>query len=154
MATVDDAPALAELRWEFRLAEAGGQATYSHAEFVRVCTDYFSLAIQRGEWTCWVAEEDGHLVSSTCVYTIRKIPHPNNLTPTFAYVSNVYTCPEFRNRGVGSELMRHVIAWGKAQGFEDLTLWPSERSVPFYERAGFTPDSAVLTLRFESEPDA
>ena len=44
--------------------------------------------------------------------------------------------------------MRHVIDWAKAQQFESLNLWHSERSVPYYERLGFThtPDELMLML--------
>ncbi|MCP6725838.1 GNAT family N-acetyltransferase, partial [Klebsiella pneumoniae] len=57
---------------------------------------------------------------------------------------NVYTRPEYRNRGFGSQLMEQVIAWAKAQQLEFLMLWPSDRSVPYYQRLGFdSPDEAL-----------
>jgi hypothetical protein len=36
--------------------------------------------------------------------------------------------------------MRHVVAWAHAQDLEMLFVWPGEESLPFYERAGFTPE--------------
>jgi GNAT superfamily N-acetyltransferase len=52
-------------------------------------------------------------------------------------VTNVYTRPAYRGRGIGSELMAHVIEWAKAQDIECLLVGPSDASVHFYERAGF-----------------
>ena len=68
----------------------------------------------------------------------------------FGYVTNVYTRPAYRNQGIGTQLMSNVTAWAKQQNFENLIVWPSERSVPFYGRAGFVED--VEALSFEIRP--
>jgi GNAT superfamily N-acetyltransferase len=52
--------------------------------------------------------------------------------------------PAYRGRGIGSELLRHVQAWAKAQDLEFLIVWPSEASESYYARAGFTPTEAVV----------
>ena len=75
-----------------------------------------------------------------------KMPKPNRLHDTFGYVTNVYTRPAYRNQGIGSELMRHVIEWAGGLDMENLLVWPSERSIPFYERAGFSADEEAMAL--------
>lgn len=64
-------------------------------------------------------------------------------------MTSVYALPEVRNQGIGSLLLRRVIEWAKEQRLELLLLWPSERSVPFYERAGFVRSPDALELHLE-----
>ena len=61
-------------------------------------------------------------------------------------MTTVSTVPECRNQGVGSALMERVKAWSREQDLEELIVWPSERSVPFYERAGFSGENDVMEL--------
>lgn len=151
-ATVHDARELAELRWEFRLAEAGGVAAFSKDEFIPVCAEFFSAGLEQGDWYHWVAEHEGRLVACAGIHTVRKIPHPNHLQDRFGYVTNVYTRPAYRNQGIGGTLMRLLVDWARAEDVEFLVLWPSERSVPFYERCGLDPSDALqMALRGDND---
>ncbi len=145
-ATVDDAPRLAELRWDFRLEETPGATVHGRAEFMAACTAFFADGLSQGNWTVWVAEFEGTLVACICLFTIVKIPKPNRLRDTFGYVTNVYTRPAYRNQGIGSGLMARVIEWAREQDLNELYVSPSDRSVPFYERAGFVAPSDMWQL--------
>jgi GNAT superfamily N-acetyltransferase len=61
----------------------------------------------------------------------------------WGYVGNVFVLPDYRNTGVGGDLMDDLIAWAFAAGAEHLRLAPSPLSVPFYDRLGFAPGSDV-----------
>lgn len=95
---------------------------------------------------CWVAEDDGVVIAHIYVITVRKIPKPGKVNGLWGYVTAVYTVLEYRNKGIGSALMEKAIAWSREQGLEHLIVWPSEPSVPFYERAGFSKETDVLEL--------
>jgi GNAT superfamily N-acetyltransferase len=146
LATSDDAETLAQMRWEFRLEEAPGDTVHNKADFLHACTMFIRQAIEGGAWHFWVAEDESMLVAHICVLTIVKIPKPNRLHDAFGYVTNVYTRPAYRNQGIGSELMRHVVEWARAMEMENLMVWPSERSIPFYARAGFVADEEAMDL--------
>lgn len=161
LATADDAPALAQLRWDFRLEETNGMALHSHAEFMQVCTAFVADGIHSGQWVYWISEDTtadiatgfaagspagSRLIACICICIIRKIPKPNKLNDTFGYVTNVYANPNYRNQGIGTQLMSHVVGWANEQDLSNLLVWPSERSVPFYQRAGFVEDTEALTL--------
>ena len=62
------------------------------------------------------------------------------------YVTNVWVHPDWRDLGVGSRLMEHIEAWAMQQGIEALFLWPSEHSLPFYERLGFSAENVIMEL--------
>ena len=100
-------------------------------------------ALAAGTWTVWVAEADGRLLAHVYVEAVEKVPRPDRPAARWGYTTAVYTVPEVRNRGIGSRLLRRVTDWAAAEGLEFLLLWPSERSGPFYDRAGFgrSPDA-------------
>jgi GNAT superfamily N-acetyltransferase len=151
LATPADAEALAEMRWDFRIEENPAPTQHSKAEFMQTCADFLRAGLSDGSWHCWVAEDEGvgQLVSHIFIFAVPKIPKPNALHESFGYVTNVYTRPNYRNSGIGSQLMAHVVQWakdGSSPNFEQLIVSPSERSVPYYQRAGFTPDTQWLQI--------
>jgi len=71
--------------------------------------------------------------------------------PGTAEISHVYLDPDCCDRGLGGELLRHLLASCEARGFEDVLLWVLEgntRARHFYEREGFEVDGAK-----KSDPD-
>ncbi len=148
-ATVEDLPELVRMRWAFRTEDE--PPTVDPEDFVRECTAFLTLGLTEGDWVYWVAETEGAIVAHVFVHTIRKVPSPRQLGVAYGYVTNVYTKPEYRNSGVGSALLKKVEEWARQQDLEFLILWPSERSVPFYERAGYLPASDVVVLQLREE---
>jgi len=110
---------------------------------------FLSDALASGRWTIWLVEHEGRIAAHAYVQIIEKVPRPGALDQCFGYVTNVYALPEARNQGVGSRLLAHVIDWAKGQQLEFLILWPSERSVPLYQRIGFAAPADALELILE-----
>ena len=145
IATRDDVEALAELRSDFRIEE--GTPPDAEPDFLDRFSSFFAEALAGGRWTVWVAETDaGTLVSNVWVYRIPKVPSPGAPARDFGYVTNVYTRPSERSRGVGGRVLTAVSRWARELDLEMLIVWPSEASVPFYRRAGFEPTVEMLEL--------
>lgn len=149
MADEDDSEMLAVLRWDFKMEGKENIAEDDKQEFVRACADFLRPELENGSWSCWVAEDAGEIVSQIFIRKIRKLPKPEKLFAEYGYVSNVYTKPSHRARGIGSVLMEHVKWWASENELEYLVLWPSKRAVPFYEREGFTQKNEVMELLLE-----
>jgi GNAT superfamily N-acetyltransferase len=105
--------------------------------------------LESGQMTVWIAESDGEIIANMFVEQIVKVPKPSKLDDRFGYVTNVHARETYRNQGIGSELLKRLQAWALEQDMEFLVVWPSERSVPFYQRAGFIGRDA---LEFEVRP--
>ena len=147
VATIDDCPQLARLRWEFQTSE-GGIPIEDEASFVQRYLAFVRDALQSERLTYWIAESpDGEIVAQMAVFTIRSIPRPSRGSDQWGYLTDCYTRPAFRNQGIGQQLLDNVAAWAAARDLEMLVVWPSERSQPFYERAGFGPENEVRMLR-------
>jgi GNAT superfamily N-acetyltransferase len=147
-ARLDDADELARLRWEFRI-EFGTPATRDYAEFLHEFRSFATDAFADGaQWRAWVAEEGGRLVGCAWLQLVNKVPHPSRTLAErpIAYVTNMYVDPAHRNSGLGRRLLDLAIEFAREREVDGVMLWPSERSRPFYERAGFGPGWLWLDL--------
>ncbi len=55
-------------------------------------------------------------------------------------------CAQRCNQGIGSELLTRASKWAAEQDLEMLLVWPSEQSLDFYARAGFSREEEVRVL--------
>jgi GNAT superfamily N-acetyltransferase len=147
LAAANDVECLSELFWEH--ANEFDQLSPADKEtFVRECSDSIKERLNIDLY-CWVVENNGRIISHTNVIIAHKIPRPGKIIRKWGRLSTVRTVPEYRNQGVGSALMEVVKNWCKKQNLEELHVGPSERSVPFYERAGFKNETDIMEILFE-----
>ena len=87
--------------------------------------------------TTWVATF-GHVPAGMAsMLEYRRMPRPGRPDSRWGYVSNMFVREDLRNRGIGSALLDAIVAAADDRGYARLVLSPSERSIPFYRRAGF-----------------
>jgi GNAT superfamily N-acetyltransferase len=147
-ARLEDVDELARLRWEFRIG-SGTPMTRDYASFLREFQAFAADALADGaRWRAWVADEDGRLVGCAWLQIVAKVPHPSRtLTERpIAYVTNMFVDPDHRSLGLGRDLLDRAIAYARERDVDGVVLWPSERSRPFYERAGFGPEPLWLPI--------
>lgn len=144
-ATIADAKALAELRWEFRSAQ--NPAVETHDAFVRRCISWMRRELQEGrDWKAWAAVHDHTIVGQAWLHTVGKIPNPVAEREQLAYVSNLYVKPSSRG-GTGTRLLEAVLDSCRATGIDRVVLWPSKRSVTLYLKHGFSRGGDVMELK-------
>jgi GNAT superfamily N-acetyltransferase len=153
LATPDDVPALAAMRWDFR-AEGGEVPIESPTAFAARYAAFVRAGLAAGQWAYWVAEDTpGTLVAHMAIGVIRSVPRPGRQSDQWGYLTDCYTRPAYRGRGVGAALLARVQAWAVGQDLELLLVSPSEASRAFYARAGFVAD-AEFQLRRLRDYDA
>ena len=72
------------------------------------------------------------------------MPRPSRDAGTWGYLANAFVLAPYRNRGIGARLLTALLAHADQQGYIRVVLRPSERAIPFYQRAGFTADGKTL----------
>ena len=137
---------LSQMRWDFRTEGKDDQTDCDIQRFLVECTEFLKSGLVNNDWAYWVAEEDREIISHVFIKRIRKVPKPLRLWDEIGYVTNVYTKPQYRGRGIGKTLMGRVKEWAIESDLELLIVWPSERAVPFYEREGFQNKNEILEL--------
>ncbi len=76
---------------------------------------------------CFLAEWDGQPVGTTCVTRFE----------TIAWISMVLVDAAHRGRGIGTQLMRHALAWLDRCGTRTVWLDATPLGRPVYEKLGF-----------------
>ncbi|SNT59704.1 Ribosomal protein S18 acetylase RimI [Asanoa hainanensis] len=141
-ATVDDAEALAGLRWR-RVTEEGDYRGTDRADYLA----YFAR---------WLADHaDSHLpflafdgeeaaVGMAWLMVAERVPTPGRRRRWCGDIQSVYVVPELRNDGIGALLLGAVLAEARRLDLEHVTVHSADRAVPFYQRVGFAPDRTLL----------
>lgn len=146
-ATFEDLNQLAELRWEFRSLDAYETPLVGKSEFIESCVSFLRRGLENGFYVYWIAEEGSEIAAHIFVHRIDLVPRPCKIRDQFGYLTNNYTKPEYRNKGIGSKLLQTVKDWASAEDLELLIVYPSEQAVSFYQRAGFDAKNEVMELR-------
>jgi GNAT superfamily N-acetyltransferase len=139
LATGADLAALADLRREstFELHPAREDESFGE----RFAAWYEQEASRR---LTWLAEDEGHPVGMMNFVLFERMPRPGPDPGRWGYLANAYVRPDYRNQGVGGRLLDEILAYADDRGFARVVLSPSQRSIPFYRRAGFGPADALL----------
>lgn len=146
IATPQDAPALAGLRYRFRseLVEPAEPEDDFHGR----CVQWMAGRLAGNpSWRCWVAEGPDGIVGNLWLQVIEKVPNPVAEPEQHAYITNVYVVPPLRSSGVGALLLEAALAWCRQADTDAVLLWPSRRSRSFYARYGFTVRDDLFALR-------
>ena len=110
-------------------------------EFVE---EFFAFLKAHKEYEIIVAEVNGIVVSAMFVYLIPKLPKPNGNAKFIAYLTNVYTKKEYRNKGIGTQIMNYIKSYLIEKKCELLFAWPSDNSIAWYQRNGFSEDNEIF----------
>ncbi len=134
-ATVRDVSELAALRRVF--TEEDPPPGEPRADFGEAFREVVGEGLEDGSWIVWVAESEGEIVAHAFVALVPKVPRSVEAPSHLGYLTNVYTRPAYRGRGLGAKVLGAVTDWARQGGIELLIVWPSERSVSLYRRHGF-----------------
>lgn len=132
-----DIEQLIKMRWDFTIEYDESKNSASYDDYNVECRAFLENALKGDRWFIWVAEDEGNIVSHIYIELIDKVPRPGRTTRPFTYMTNVYTIPEYRNKGVGSELLRSINEWIQENQYEFVIVWPSEDSTNYYKKNGY-----------------
>lgn len=133
--SLEDAHGLGALRWQSRSrAEQSLEAFESfEGRFVRWLRD--ALASQ--EWHVAVALDSELLVGCMYLRRVDTVPVPGVDHRAWGYVTHAFVAAEFRNRGIGRAMLARLVSMAEALRLTELHVWPSQRAISLYARAGF-----------------
>ena len=85
----------------------------------------------------WVAEVEHDPVGTVNLAVFERMPRPGRVPSRWGYLGNAFVLAPYRNQGIGGQLLAAVLGYAREHHFARVVLSPSERSIPFYRRAGF-----------------
>ena len=139
LASPADGPQVAALRSAWAAEEFGPVADPSYPGRFAAW-----WAVEAGRRLTWLADEAAGPVGMVNLAVFERMPRPGRPPARWGYLGNAYVLAPWRSRGIGTALLTALLSYAQAEGFVRVVLSPSERSVPFYRRAGFGPASSLL----------
>ena len=100
-----------------------------------------------------IAEEDGKLLSTAAVIYYDLPPSFTNKIGLRGYITNVYTAPEHRRKGLSKMLLTELLNNAKSRGIKKLWLGASKDGRPLYEKLGFIRQESYMELTLEDKPE-
>lgn len=94
-------------------------------------------------------EKNEQIIAAMFVTMIRKVPKPNKKESYIAYLTNVYTLKEYRNQGVGTEMLFYIKNYLKQNRCENIIVWPSDKAIDWYARNGFKSENEILECELQ-----
>ena len=144
---------LALMKWEHGAEDDidYGEHNLDGADKGKFVAEFVDFLKTHKEYRIFVAEENSVVVSAMFVYLIPKLPKPNGNAKYIAYLTNVYTKAEYRNKGIGTQILNYIQNDLIDKKCELLFAWPSDNSVAWYERNGFSGDNEILECPLVAE---
>jgi GNAT superfamily N-acetyltransferase len=119
----DDIEQLVEMRRDFTFEDFDAHAAITRPEYEDDCRAFLAEAISSGRWHIWVAEAGERIVSHAFLALVDKVPRPIRENVHIAYLTNVYTRPDFRGRGIGAEIIQRAQAAAREANVELIIVW-------------------------------
>jgi GNAT superfamily N-acetyltransferase len=101
-ATRDDIEALVSLR--IQLLEA------TDPSFDGALRAWLRTHLADGSFRAWIADDAGTVVAASGLTVLDRPPYPGNATGLDGYVTNMYTLPAYRRRGLARQLLEVLTA--------------------------------------------
>jgi GNAT superfamily N-acetyltransferase len=139
-----DGPAVAALRAVWTFEWRGEAADDSYPE--RFAAWWAAEAGRRLTWLAWTGGEPVGMVN---LAVFERMPAPGRPQTRWGYLGNAFVLQAWRSRGIGTALLTALLDHARAEGFVRIVLSPSERSLPFYRRAGFASANSLMLTELD-----
>ena len=94
--------------------------------------------IEDGSLIEWVAEDNGRIVATSAIVFYDFPPSFENPHGMRGYITNMYTAPDYRGRGLAPILLDKLVDEAKARDVHIIFLAASELGKPVYRKYGFS----------------
>lgn len=142
-ATIDDVETLVKLRKKQLLDEGSCTPKDLDQELV----DYFSYGLLSNTFISWLAVENNIVIATSGVCFYRIPPSYSNPTGKVAYITNMFTLPSHRRKGIASALLEKIVCEARLAGYSIAMLHASSDGKHLYPKFGFMDSDGYMILK-------
>ena len=116
--------------------EVTGCSENERQEIEKTNKIYFETAVADNTFVAWLAV-DGDKIVATSGLIFYVVPPAFNFNGKIAYIMNMFTFPEYRKQGIGTELFNRIVNEAKIRSYKIIKLHATDMGKPLYEKYGF-----------------
>lgn len=135
-ASKTDIKELIRLRIAYMIEDFGGISDYEQECMEKQLPDYFNRKLG-SELVAFIAKDNNRIVSVAYLHIIEMPANSILLNGLYGDVLSVYTEPEYRGKGLCTQLIKNLIEYGKKRGLGRVDLSATKEGYPIYKRIGF-----------------
>lgn len=136
-----DIEKIIELRRKLLIEEAA----YPEMDISKEFRDYLNSELNKRVFVT-VAEDNDEIISTSAVIIQKYPPSFGNPQGLRAYVTNVYTEPCYRRKGINTKLLDLLLLEVTKQNISYVWLWSTEKGIPMYKKYGFKDVETFATM--------
>lgn len=99
--------------------------------------EYMEKHLPNESMVAWLALEEGAIIATAFVCFYDVLPLRNCPSGKIGTIYNVSTHPDYRRRGIATQLLKQLIQDAKERGVGKLYLTATDMGKPLYEKLGF-----------------
>lgn len=139
----EDVSLLVELRKTVLIAANGLAKETDLSHIDAACEAYFADGEKH---TTFLALDGDKVVGVGSVDYHTEMPTVSNPTGKCAFLMNIYTAPEYRHRGIASQVVQLLIEDAREKGVGSMMLEATAAGAPMYRRLGFEEAKGYMRL--------
>ncbi len=139
----EDIPNLIELRKQQLIDEGQKPDADINDELYK----YFHDRFDEDSLVECIAEEDGTIKGTAAILFLGFPPGFTNPSGIKGYVTNMYTVPEWRGKGIATEMLSRLTDEAKRRGVSVILLSASNMGTPVYQKFGFKRANEWMQLK-------
>lgn len=146
-ATIKDIPELCRIRKQQLIDEGIDPCIDIDQELTRFFTDAFN----NHNIVEYLAIHDNQIIATGAVCFYDYPPTYTNQTGRIAYVTNMYTHPDYRKQGIATKILTLLLEEVKVRHIEIMRLGASSLGKSVYEKFGFVQDHHWFHLNVKNK---
>lgn len=113
---------------------------------LEVATKEYYLSHINKDLISWGILNDNKIISCGSLCLFERVPYQENLMGKEGYILNIYTCPNFRKKGLATLILNEIIKYSSENQLKRVWLNSSINGKSLYIKHGFIEKSEMELL--------
>ncbi len=123
-----------------------GRTVPEEVDLETALMDFYKRNMAAGTYVSWIALDGDKIVGTSGMSFAEKPPYFTCPSGKLGILSSMYTDPDYRRRGIATELLNRVVKEAKAYGCGTIYITASNMGVKLYEAYGFKHNGNFMQL--------
>ena len=122
---------------EMRINQLREEGAKENIDLRPALKDYYNRHIREGTFVSWLAVDGDKIIGTSGMSFVEKPPYFGCPNGKIGLLSNMFTNPDYRRKGIAKELLRRVVEEARKYGCGTIQITASDMGVKLYTAYGF-----------------